>query len=158
MGERAMRPFWVHQMAEYLIGAALVAQGMQDREPLVPSLAGALIVVNAAIVHGPLGAFKWVGRRQHRWLDLAVMITVVFGVVQPWLEVTSAGQIVMLVMLLPLGFLWFYTDWAERPARRQRRVDRAGPNSASMGRSAGRAAGTAYSAARAAVRRRSGDG
>jgi hypothetical protein len=158
MGERAMRPFWVHQMAEYLIGAALVAQGMQDRERLVPALAGALVVINASIVHGPLGAFKWVRRRQHRWLDLAVMIATLGGVAQPWLDVTAAGQAVMLVMLLPLGFLWFYTDWAERPARHRRRVDRAGPNSAAMGRSAGRVAGTAYSAAKAAVRRRSGDG
>jgi hypothetical protein len=158
MGERAMRPFWVHQMAEYLIGAALVAQGMQDRQPLVPSLAGALVVINASIVHGPLGAFKWVRRGQHRWLDLAVMTAIVGGVAQPWLDVTAAGQVVMLVMLLPLGFLWFYTDWSERPARRQRRVDRAGHGSASMGRSAGRVAGTAYSAAKSAVRKRSGDG
>ena len=153
-----MRPFWVHQMAEYLIGAALVTQGMQDREPLVPSLAGALIVVNASVVHGPLGAFKWIRRGQHRWLDVVVMMAIVVGVAQPWLDVTSAGQVVMLVMLLPLGFLWFYTDWAERPARRRRRVERAGPSSASMGRSAGRAAGNAYSAAKSAVRRRSGDG
>ena len=36
MGERAMRPFWVHQLAEYLIGIALVAQGMQDISPVVP--------------------------------------------------------------------------------------------------------------------------
>jgi hypothetical protein len=157
MGERAMRPFWVHQIAEYLLGAALITQGMQDRQPLVPTLAGALVIVNASIVHGPLGAFKWVRRSQHRWLDLAVMIAIVVGVVQPWLDITSAGQLVMLVMLLPLGFLWFYTDWADRPARQQRRVERASPSSASMGRSAGRVAGTAYSAAKSAVRRRSGD-
>ena len=48
-----MRPFWVHQLAEYLIGISLVAQGMQDIEPLVPSLAGALVMVNAARVVGP---------------------------------------------------------------------------------------------------------
>ena len=31
-----MRPFWIHQFAEYLIGIALVSQGLQDTEPLVP--------------------------------------------------------------------------------------------------------------------------
>jgi hypothetical protein len=40
MKERAMRPFWIHQLAEYMIGIALVSQGLQDTEPLLPSLAG----------------------------------------------------------------------------------------------------------------------
>ena len=38
MGERAMRPFWIHQAAEYLIGIAVVATAIQDPEPVVPSV------------------------------------------------------------------------------------------------------------------------
>ena len=125
--ERAMRPFWIHQFAEYLIGLALVAQGLQDPDPLVPAIGGALVMVNAAIVRGPMGAFRWVGRRLHRWLDLAVMGVLLVGAVQPWIDIASSGRLVMLVVLLPLGFLWFYTDWAERPTRRARRVGQAGP-------------------------------
>lgn len=155
MSERAMRPFWIHQLAEYLIGAALVTQGMQDTEPLLPTLAGTLVIVNAAIVHGPLGAFRWVRRRQHRWFDLVVMAAIAAAAVQPWSDITSAGRLVLLVVLLPLGFLWFYTDWAERPDRRQRRAARAGVQGESVGRSAGRLAGSAYAAARAAARKRS---
>lgn len=149
-----MRPFWVHQFAEYLIGIALVAQGMQDLEPVVPTVAGTVVIINASIVRGPLGAFKTVGRGLHRWLDLAVMIGILFGAVQPWVPITSTGRLTMLVMLVPLAFLWFYTDWAERASRKQRRADRAGPGSEDLGRQAGRMAGNAYSSAKDMIKKR----
>jgi hypothetical protein len=154
MGERAMRPFWIHQFAEYLIGIALVSQGLQDTEPIVPTLAGAAVVVNAAIVTGPLGAFRVIGRGLHRWLDLALMVAIAVAALQPWVEVTSAGRAVMLVILLPLGFLWFYTDWAERTSRKERRAASAGPTGEQVGKTAGRLAGTAYTSARSAIKKR----
>ncbi len=155
MGERAMRPFWVHQLAEYLIGIALVAQGMQDIAPLIPTLAGALVMVNTSIARGPLGAFRLVGRRLHRWLDVVVMATIVFGAVQPWVDVEIAGRLLMMVMLVPLGFLWFYTDWAERADRKARRVARAGSSGDAVGRSAGRIAAGAYLTGKNAIKKRS---
>ncbi len=155
MGERAMRPFWVHQLAEYLIGIALVAQGMQDPEPLVPAVAGAIVMVNASVVRGPLGAFRLVGRAVHRWLDLLVMVAIAVGAVQPWLAVEVTGRLVMLVILVPLGFLWFYTDWAERRQRKARRAARAGTGGEDIGRSAGRLAGNAYLAGKRAIKKRS---
>lgn len=155
-GDRAMRPFWIHQIAEYLIGMALVAQGVQDAEPVVPAVAGALVIVNAAVTRGPVGAFRWVGRGLHRWLDVAVMVLIAAGAAQPWLDVSSAGRLVLAVVLLPLGFLWFYTDWAERVSRRERRAASAGPTSETVGRAAGRAAGAAYGTARATIRKRRG--
>jgi hypothetical protein len=155
MGERAMRPFWIHQLAEYLIGVALVAQGMQDPSPLVPVLAGVLVMVNTSIVRGPLGAFRLVGRGFHKWLDLIVMAAIAVAAVQPWFEVELSGRVLMLVVLLPLGFLWFYTDWAERRARRDRRVERAGGTGEQVGRSAGRVAGNVYVAGKRAIKKRS---
>jgi hypothetical protein len=146
MAERAMRPFWIHQLAEYLIGVALVAQGLQEKDPLVPAVAGIVILCNVAIVRGPLGAFKWVGRGAHRWLDLVVMIGILGAAIQPWFAVPGGGRLIMLVILVPLGFLWFYTDWADRAGRKQRRFDRAGGKSDVVGRSAGRIAGNAYNA------------
>ncbi|MEO6652045.1 MAG: hypothetical protein ABIP17_05245 [Ilumatobacteraceae bacterium] len=146
MSERAMRPFWIHQFAEYLIGIALVAQGLQERDPLVPAVAGMAIICNAAIVRGPLGAFKWVGRSVHRWLDVLVMIGILVAALQPWFTVPSGGRAIMLVILVPLGFLWFYTDWAERASRRDRRAERARVQSDAVGRSAGRMAGNAFKA------------
>lgn len=144
MTERAMRPFWIHQLTEYLIGVALIAQGLQERDPLVPALAGIAVMGNASIVRGPLGAFKWVGRGLHRWLDIAVMAAILVAAVQPWFEVPAGGRLIMLVMLVPLGFLWFYTDWAERRSRKERRVERASVKSEDVGRSAGRMAGNAF--------------
>jgi hypothetical protein len=154
MGERANRPFWVHQLSEYLIGLALIAQGLQDPEPLVPAVVGALIMVNAAAVRGPLGAFKFMGRGVHRWLDVAVMTVVLVGAVQPWVEISAIGRLTMLVVLAPMGFLWFYTDWAERRTRKQRRLDRSGVSGEQVGRTAGRVAGVGYKAARQAIRNR----
>lgn len=146
MAERAMRPFWIHQLAEYLIGVALIAQGLQEKDPVVPAVAGVLVLLNAAIARGPLGAFKWVGRRMHRWLDLMVMIVILVAAVQPWTTVPPGGRLIMVVMLVPLGFLWFYTDWEERPGRKERRLERADVTGAAVGRSAGRMAGNAFNA------------
>jgi hypothetical protein len=154
MGERAMRPFWVHQLAEYLIGIALVAQGMQDISPVVPAVAGALVMVNTSIVRGPLGAFRIVSRGVHRWLDIVVMAVILVGAVQPWVDVEVTGRIIMIVMLVPLGFLWFYTDWAERKDRKVRRAERAGSTGDVVGRSAGRLAASAYLTGKNAVKKR----
>ena len=63
----------------------------------------------------------------------------------------------MLIVLVPLGFLWFYTDWAERSERSARRADRAGATSEELGRSAGRVAGNAFLAGKRALRRRDED-
>ena len=50
MSDRAMRPFWMHQLVEYIIGLILVATGLQGPEPLVrPSWAG-VVLLNAAVV------------------------------------------------------------------------------------------------------------
>jgi hypothetical protein len=147
MADRAMRPFWIHQLAEYLIGLALIAQGMQDPDPVVPALAGVLVMVNVSIARGPLGAFKLVGRKVHKWMDLLVMVAIVVGAVQPSIQVNSSGRLIMLLMLIPLGFLWFYTDWEERGARKDRRLAGAdGGRGEDVGRKAGRYAGNAYKA------------
>lgn len=156
MGERAMRPFWIHQLVEYIIGLALIAQGMQDPDPLVPTVAGVIVLVNAAAVRGPLGAFKFIGRSAHRWLDVVVAAVIAFGALQPWLPVEFTGRGIMLIMLLPLGFLWFYTDWEERPGRRQRRLEQAaGGRGDDIGRSAGRLAAGAYLAGKRTLKKRS---
>ncbi|MGA1075278.1 MAG: hypothetical protein ACO307_09120 [Ilumatobacteraceae bacterium] len=155
MGERAMRPFWMHQLVEYVLGAALIAQGMQEPEPVIPSLAGVVVLINAAAVRGPLGAFKVIGRRLHRWLDVVVAGLLVLGAVQPWVAVAVTTRALLLVVLLPLGFLWYYTDWDERSARRERRVAEASDRSDQIGRMAGRLAAGAVVAGKNVIKKRS---
>lgn len=150
-----MRPFWIHQLVEYLIGVALIAQGMQDPSPVVPTVAGVLIVVNAAAVRGPLGAFKFIGRKLHRWLDLLVGAALAFGACQPWVAVEFTGRAILLAVLLPLGFSWYYTDWEERAGRRSRRSATGSDRSEELGKSAGRVAANAWLAGKRAVKKRS---
>jgi hypothetical protein len=91
----------------------------------------------------------------HRWLDVVVAAVLVLGAVQPWAEVEVTGRGIMLIMLLPLGFLWFYTDWEERPGRKERRAAQASGKGDDLGRTAGRLAGSAYVAGKKAVTKRS---
>lgn len=151
MTDRAQRPFWLHQLTEYLIGFALVAFGFQDTAPAMPAIAGTVVLLNAACVRGPLGAFTFIGRKVHRVIDLVVMAVLVGFAVQPWVEVTSLGRIVLILIAIPMAFLWWYTDWEERAGRRERRAERASAASGDVGRSAGRAAANAYLAGKRAV-------
>jgi len=38
--ERARRPFWIHQIVEYMIGIALIAAAIQQPKPAVPAVMG----------------------------------------------------------------------------------------------------------------------
>jgi len=123
--DRVLRPFWLHQLAEYLIGMVLIAMGLQSPDPVVPTVAGGLVVLNAAFVDGPLGAFRAISRRTHRRLDLVV--------------------IGLLVVAAVLAVVWWNSAFTRRaPADPARPVDR----TEVIGRSAGRLAGQAAKAIR----------
>ena len=96
---RGWRPFWLHQVGEYLLGFALISVGVQSTSPTVPVLAGGLIVVNAALVDGPLGAFRGVKRAQHRILDVVVMVLLLLAAVLPVFSVDNATRLIMLVVV-----------------------------------------------------------
>jgi apolipoprotein N-acyltransferase len=137
---RAQRPFWLHQAVEYVIGLTLVALATQAPSPAVPAIGGLVVLVNAAVAKGPLGAFDLVDRRLHRVLDLVVIGIVLGLAVQPWIELDVGNRAVMVGVAAVLGVVWWFTDFAshrERAARRAASADRGD----SIGRSAGRAAG-----------------
>lgn len=138
---RARRPFWLHQVAEYLLGIILVALGLQMPDPLVPALAGLLVLVNAAVAIGPASAFRVVGRRTHRVLDLVVIGAILVLAVQPWLAADGGTRGVMVAVAAVLGVVWYYTDFAERSERRARRMADAGQRPEEIGRTVGRMAG-----------------
>jgi hypothetical protein len=110
---------------------------------VLPTLAGGLVLVNAAVTDGPLSAFKLVGRRFHRVLDVVVIAMVVVATFQPWVEVDPVSRIVLGMIAVVLGSVWFYTDFAERAERKERRAAAAGDRAEQIGRSAGRVAGSA---------------
>jgi hypothetical protein len=143
--DRVLRPFWLHQAAEYLIGLVLVAQGLQSPTPLVPALAGGVVLVNAACVEGPLGAFHLIPRRIHRWIDVGVIAALLLAAALPWIDVDNTSRILLVVVAVLLGVVWWNSSFQPPvPRDRQRPVDR----SEAMGRFAGRAVGNTVKAAR----------
>jgi hypothetical protein len=152
------RPFWMHQLVEYLFGGVLVAQGLQSPAPLLPSVAGLLVLLNASTVRGGgLSAFRLVSRSVHRLLDLVVIGTIVVAAVQPWIEVDAGARLVMVAIAVVLAFVWWQSSFAEKVAR-QARAEAAiaeGDRSVEIGRRAGRLVGDGINLAkRSAANRR----
>jgi hypothetical protein len=102
--EGAQRPFWMHQVVEYLIGLVLIGASFQAPKPAVPAVMGMLIMLNTAIAKGPASAFPLVGRTVHRWLDVVVMLLLVAALFQPAFDVDSTGRL----LLGAISFVMFF--------------------------------------------------
>lgn len=143
-----MRPFWMHQFVEYIIGAVFVSVGFGSSTPAVPAFLGAIVMVNAAIASGPAAAFQLLHRRVHRILDLVVIGLVAVAVVQPWLDVDANARLIIALLGVVLAFVWWNTDFASKGQRRERRRRTPTPDAEAVGRSAGRSAAETYLAAK----------
>ncbi len=152
MGEGiGKRPFWMHQLAEYMLGGALVASGLQSRTPLIPSLLGGLIMLNAAITRGPLAAFRGIGRRMHRRLDLVVIALTFFGALQPWVSIESGARFIIIAIGVVHLVVWTQSSFLERVKTPKQAPDASsGDRSTDLGRSAGRLVGGGVNAVRRA--------
>ncbi len=153
--ERERRPFWIHQMIEYVIGIALISSSVQLPDPTMPALLGLLVVLNAAVAKGSAGAFRLVGRRLHRTLDLVVIAILAFFAFQPWWSVDTTSRMLIGSIAFILCFVWFYTDFAEQRSRSERKAQRTaakaarGPtDSTEIGRRAGRLVGGTVNSAK----------
>lgn len=135
------RAFWLHQAAEYVVGGALVASGLQSVDPNVPTALGLLIVINAAVADAPLAAFRKVGRRTHRVLDYVLVVIAMLACAVPGMETNT--RLVQILIVLVLVVVVARTDYspptkrgvAELSQRPDGRADE-------IGRLAGRTAGT----------------
>ena len=133
---------------------ALVASGMQSVTPLVPAVLGGLIMLNAALTKGALGAFRAYDRRLHRTLDIGIIMLSLVAVGQPWIEVDAGTRIVILAVTTVQIVVFFGSSYAER----QRKVAPAagagstGDRSTDLGRSAGRIAGSGVNAVRKLIK------
>lgn len=145
--DRARRPFWVHQVAEYVIGIMLVTAGLQTPNPVAPSVLGALIVANAAIVNGPLSAFDVVPRRIHRLIDPVIFVLVLLTAIVPVFDIDAGNRFVIGAVGIVLAFVWWYSsyDAPVRASSPSQRLD--------AGQIAGRLAGRGVNAWRRRPRR-----
>src|SRR4051812_521005 len=146
--ERMRRPFWMHQVVEYILGFGLIMTAVQQPEPRLPALMGLLILLNASVVAGPAGAFKLVPRWLHKYLDLGVIALLLLMAVQPWWELDSSGRVIMVGIAIVMFFIWFHSDFAEpidRQTKKARkaaaRAQRQPMDSANVGKTAGRYVG-----------------
>lgn len=156
MGERGKRPFWMHQLVEYILGGALVAIGVQSPSPLVPSVLGALVMFYTAATKGALSAFRVLDRRVHRWMDGVVIAVLVFAAAQPWVSIDSGTRLIMGGVALVYVVVWLGSSFEERPGRirRAREIASGADRSTEFGKRAGRFVGNGVNMAKAAKAKR----
>ncbi len=130
------RAFWIHQLAEYVLGLALVSAGMQNPEPMWPILGGGVVVISAAIVTGPLAAWRTVSRPVHKWVDVGVMAALVVVAALPWLTIDNTSRLMMVGVAAVMFAIWTTTNFAAPTARV--RPGQPVARSESIGRAAGR--------------------
>lgn len=152
MNRTVKRPFWLHQAAEYVIGLAAVASGFQSADPVVPSVMGAVILVNAAVADGAFGAFRLVGRRWHRRADIAVLLALALVTVVA--DTDFSTRLVQIGIIVVLGVVVMGTDYRERVDIVKPAGGPVGP-SEDIGRRAGHVVGTLAARLRDTARRRS---
>lgn len=108
------RPFWMHQLVEYILGGALVASGLQSPTPLVPAVLGGVIMLHAAITKGALAAFRVIDRRLHRVLDPFVIALCMVGGLQPWVSVESSTRAIVIGIAVVHLVVYFGSSFTER--------------------------------------------
>jgi hypothetical protein len=155
------RPFWMHQLVEYILGGALVASGLQSPTPLVPAVLGGVIMLHAAITKGALAAFRVIDRRLHRVLDPFVIGLCVVGGLQPWVSVESSTRAIVIGIAVVHLVVFFGSSFTERakapkggPSTSQSASSSTsspaagGDRSTDLGRTAGRVVGAGVNAVR----------
>jgi hypothetical protein len=143
-----MRPFWLHQAVEYVIGAVFISSSIQSETPAVPAVLGVAVMINAALTVGPAGAFRFYGRKTHRVIDIGIVVAVMVAAVQPMIALGDNARVLMGMLGFVLAFVWWNTDFADKDERRQRRLAKksarqrpARPTSEEIGQKAGRIVG-----------------
>jgi hypothetical protein len=143
--ERVQRPFWMHQIVEYILGIALIMTAVQQPKPAIPAAMGVVVVLNAAVAIGPAGAFRLVPRPLHKKLDLVVIGMLLVGTFQPWLGIDVSGRMILFAIGVVMFFIWFHSDFTERADRQATKAARkaaSGPaDSEQIGKTAGRYVG-----------------
>lgn len=151
MGDSSKRPFWMHQLVEYILGGSLIAAGLQSPTPVVPSVLGGIVMVHSAVTVGPLGAFRVLRRGLHRYIDIAVIVLEVAAALQPWIELDPGTRALVVGIAFVHLFVWWNSNYTMRV--KSPRVSAEGGRSTEVGRIAGRLVGNGVNA----VRRQRGD-
>lgn len=151
------RPFWMHQAVEYILGGAMIASGLQSPTPIAPSVCGGLIVLHAASSKGGLAAFRLIGKRLHRTIDLVLIAFTLFAAVQPWVEVEAGAQIIMIGIAAAHAFVWWQSSFLEKERTKRAKLPVIqGGLGEQIGKRAGRTVAGGINAAKRFKKSRSG--
>ncbi len=146
------RPFWMHQLVEYIFGIALVSMALHAQNPAIMVVAGVALQLNAASSRGPLSAFPRVPRAVHRVIDIVLAVGLVVAALLAGDALSSSDKFVMIGVALAFGFVVWNTNYVEKPKRAP--VSATSGRSEEVGRMAGRAAGTTVNTVRALWKQR----
>ena len=144
------RPFWMHQLVEYILGGALVATGLQSPQPFVPSVLGAFILLYAASTRGALSAFRLIDRRVHKVGDPVLVVLEIAAGLQPWVSVDNSSRLVIIMIALVHAVVWRGSSFTQRERRALADAGEPGDRSTEIGKKAGRAVGSGVNMVRKA--------
>lgn len=157
-GTVVKRPFWMHQIVEYILGICLVASGTQSPTPVVPSVLGGVVLLYAASTRSAVAAFRLLPRRLHRVGDPTLVGVILIGALQPWIEVDLGTRFIIGGVAVVYLVVWWQSSYTERVPR-SARVAQSTDGDAStagtateVGRRLGRVVAGGISAARRARR------
>lgn len=103
--ERAHRArgVWFVQLVEYVIGFGVAGGAANAQHQLPLALVALLVLLNVAVVKGPLSAFQIVPLAIHRWTGLIVAGVALFAAV--FLTLDTAGRLTLLAAATTQGFV-----------------------------------------------------
>ena len=110
------RGFWLHQIVEYLIAAALILMSAQSDYPIVTSAFGIALLINVTIADGPLSAYKIISRLVHRIIDWLYVIALLVGSIT--LDIDQSTRTTLFGVAIALVVIALTTNYTKKVFRR----------------------------------------
>ena len=106
------RGFWLHQIVEYLIAAALILMSAQSEYPIVTSAFGITLLINVTITDGPLSAYKIISRQVHRIIDWLYAVALIVGAIA--LDIDQSTRTTLFGVAMALVVIALTTNYTKR--------------------------------------------
>ena len=110
------RGFWLHQIVEYLIAAALILISAQSEYPIVTSAFGIALLINVTITDGPLSAYKIISRKIHRIIDCLYVVALIVGALA--LDIDQSTRTTLFGVAIALVVIALSTNYTKKLFRR----------------------------------------